>query len=105
MGHERMKLMPDDKNRLQPLESRAEPFGICDENGNTLFDICNSFVSDIDLFATELVEHTPATYIDSFGTDLKRWPDASKLPRASEILLSPGEMLVLPESWWMQCYF
>merc|ERR1712217_402036 len=36
---------------------------------------------------------------------MKRWPDAFKLPRASEVLLSPGEILILPESWWMQCYF
>jgi len=103
-GRVRFKLLPDERERLGPLEATEEPFGIFGEDGAPLFDVSLNSLSDVDLFATEMVDHSPATHLDSYGPDFERWPDAQKLPRAFEVLLKPGEMLVVPGGWWLQCY-
>mmetsp|Transcript_96342 Transcript_96342/g.299506 ORF Transcript_96342/g.299506 Transcript_96342/m.299506 type:complete len:408 (+) Transcript_96342:141-1364(+) len=106
VGHERLKLLPDERQRLGALRPASEAFGIHDEQGRPVFDVCRHLTSDLDLFAAELVDYSPATHLDAFGPDLGRWPDARLLPRALEVLLRPGELLVLPGGgWWMQCYF
>lgn len=104
-GHMRAKLLPNEAERLQPLQAAVEPFGIRDESGTPMFHACSRATSDIDLFATEFVEQAPVTHLDGFGPDLERWPDAQLLPRAMEVLLRAGEVLVIPGGWWVQLYF
>jgi len=103
-GHVRFKLLPDNPERLEPLRSKGEPFGIFDEHGKPVFDITLNLLSEIDLFATEMVDHSPLTELDSYGPDLHKWPETCLLPRALEVLLKPGEMLLVPGGWWMQAY-
>ncbi|CAE8674989.1 unnamed protein product, partial [Polarella glacialis] len=107
-GRLRLKLLPDDRldsEHQSSLKPFKEPFGVFDEAGRPLVDVCEHLRSDVDLFAAELVGHSPATYLDSFGPDLQRWPEAARLPRALEVLLLPGELLVIPGGWWVQTYY
>lgn len=104
-GHMRMKLLPDDDERLQPLEAVKRPFGIRDEQGLPMFDVCSHSTSAMDLFAAQFIEQEPVSHLDAFGPDLKRWPEARSLPRAMEVLVTAGELLVIPGGWWMQSYF
>eukprot|EP00413_Alexandrium_margalefii_P029303 CAMPEP_0204561698 /NCGR_PEP_ID=MMETSP0661-20131031/33331_1 /ASSEMBLY_ACC=CAM_ASM_000606 /TAXON_ID=109239 /ORGANISM="Alexandrium margalefi, Strain AMGDE01CS-322" /LENGTH=407 /DNA_ID=CAMNT_0051569129 /DNA_START=75 /DNA_END=1299 /DNA_ORIENTATION=- len=102
-GHARFKLLPDDEERMKPLQATRDLFGIFNEDGTPLFDISTNQVTDVDLFSTELAD-SPATHLDAYGVDFEKWPDARLLPRALEVLIKPGEILVIPGGWWLQCY-
>lgn len=104
-GRMRLKLLPDERHRLNGLDIRSDPIGIFDEKGQSIFEVGVRLSSEIDLFATEFVGSTPATHLDSYGPDLQRWPNAGDLPRALEVLLKPGELLIVPGGWWAQRYF
>jgi len=104
-GHMRMKLFPDDRSRLSALNWTEMPFGIFDEKDEPVFQVCSRAESSLDLFAAEHANHDPITRFDAYEVDLERWPDARELPRAIEVLLTPGNMVVVPGSWWVQKYF
>lgn len=104
-GKMRLKLLPErcEAGRLAPLRPFREPMGVFDEDGRPLFTVCEHLLSDVDLFAAEMAE-SPITHLDSFGPDLQRFPEASQLPKALEVLLKPGEMACLPAGGWVQSY-
>eukprot|EP00434_Breviolum_minutum_P004662 symbB.v1.2.004110.t1/scaffold231.1/size297012/13 len=104
-GKIRLKLLPDERcegGRLAPLCPFREPMGIFDEAGRPLFTVCEHYLSDVDLFATELLQSS-ITHL-AFGPDLERFPEAAQLPTALEVLLLPGEMACLPAGCWVQSY-
>eukprot|EP00811_Abedinium_folium_P031680 NODE_5173_length_1801_cov_3.681601.p1 GENE.NODE_5173_length_1801_cov_3.681601~~NODE_5173_length_1801_cov_3.681601.p1 ORF type:complete len:437 (-),score=141.52 NODE_5173_length_1801_cov_3.681601:445-1755(-) len=110
-GHMRLKLLRADcdgdgssGSGMAALAPHAEPFGICDEAGRPMIDVASRLSSELDLFAAELPD-APGTHLDAFAVDLARWPAAVQLPRAVEILLGPGEMMVASGAWWVQPYF
>eukprot|EP00435_Cladocopium_sp_Y103_P011587 s1489_g3.t1 len=105
-GKMRLKLLPDERceaGRLAPLCPFREPMGVFDEDGRPLFTVCEHLLSDVDLFAAEMAQ-SPVTHLDSFGPDLQRFPEASQLPKAMEVLLKSGEMACLPAGCWVQSY-
>ncbi|CAJ1409697.1 unnamed protein product [Effrenium voratum] len=95
-GRMRLKLLPP--RCQEELKPSKEPFGVLDEAGRAIFSVCDTEVSDLDLFAVRFDSH-----LDIFGPDLQQWPEADRL-LVLEVLLRPGDVAVLPADWWVQCY-